>query len=240
MKFKVFTDFDGTITKIDVGNLIFKTYAGSAIFPLIKEWKENKISSKELLLKECQTAKIKNIDELYRLIDLQSIDDHFIDFVNFCVQNDIEIIILSDGLNFYIESILKRYNLDFIKFFANKFNYKIDEEENVVINPTFPYTDSECTLCGNCKRNHLLYHKSDEEISVYIGDGYSDRCPAEYADVVFCKGELLSYCNAKKIPFYEFRNFSDVLIKFKELILKKRIGSKRRAELKRKEVLLQG
>jgi 2-hydroxy-3-keto-5-methylthiopentenyl-1-phosphate phosphatase len=240
LKFKVFTDFDGTITKMDVGHQIFKNFAGPGIYPLIKDWKENKISSRELLSKECEIAEVNNINDLYGFVDKQTIDDYFIDFVNFCKVNDIEIFILSDGLHFYIDSILKRYNLDFLPFYSNRFEHDIDKNGKINIHPVFPYTDSECSSCGNCKRNHLLYHKSDDEISIYIGDGYSDRCPAEYADIVFCKGELLSYCTAKKIPFNEFNNFSDIILKLKNLIIRKRINTKKRAELKRKEILLQG
>jgi 2-hydroxy-3-keto-5-methylthiopentenyl-1-phosphate phosphatase len=240
MKFKVFSDFDGTITKIDVGHQVFKTFSGDMIYPLIKDWKDNKITSRELLSKECENIKINDLNELFDLFEKQSIDDHFVDFVNYCKSNEIEIFILSDGMHVYIDSILKRYNLESIPFYSNKFNYEVDENENITVWPTFPYTDSECNMCGNCKRNHLLYHKSDDEVSIYIGDGYSDRCPAEYADIVFCKGDLKSYCTAKKIPFYEFNNFSDIIKRLQELIIKKRINTKKRPELKRKEILLQG
>jgi 2,3-diketo-5-methylthio-1-phosphopentane phosphatase len=237
---KVFTDFDGTVTKMDIGNLIFKTFAGDQIWPLINLWKENKITSKELLIKECELAEIGTLKDLNDLVDQQSIDDHFINFADFCEENGIEIIILSDGLDFYIKKILEKYNLGYLTFYANKFNYEFSDDNNIRIVPDFPHTDSECILCGNCKRNHILYYSHDDEIIVYIGDGYSDRCPIEYADIVFAKGNLLSYCNARKISCFKFNNFLDIQKKIQELLSRKRINKKRRSELKRKEILLQG
>jgi 2-hydroxy-3-keto-5-methylthiopentenyl-1-phosphate phosphatase len=45
---------------------------------------------------------------------------------------------------------------------------------------------------------------------VYVGDGLSDRCPSENADLVFAKGDLLAHCREKHIDCIEFRNFRDV------------------------------
>ena len=36
---------------------------------------------------------------------------------------------------------------------------------------------------------------------VYVGDGYSDRCPVQYADIVFAKGDLQTYCQEQNISY---------------------------------------
>jgi 2,3-diketo-5-methylthio-1-phosphopentane phosphatase len=235
----VFSDFDGTITKVDVGNLIFRTFAGDAIFPMIQSWRKNEISSKELLTRECELVNLNNIDELISLIDKQEIDDNFIQFANFCYEKKIDIFIVSDGMDIYIDKILSKNKIDYIPFFANKFGFK-SENNKVLFQPEFPHTDSECLKCGNCKRNHLLYNSFDDDIIVYIGDGYSDRCPVEYADVVFAKRELASYCTSAKIPFIEFLNFNDIIKKMELIVGRKRNKKRRQAELKRNEVFIQG
>jgi len=235
----IFSDFDGTISKVDVGNLIFKTFAGEVIVPIINSWKNNEISSKELLIRECKLAKINDFNDLFNLIDKQEIDDFFTEFVSICENNDIDIFVVSDGLDFYIKRIFEKYNLCNLKYFSNKFNYKV-ENDNIVIFPEFPYTDSECTKCGNCKRNHLLYNSDDDSLIVYIGDGYSDRCPVEYADIIFAKRALASFCTAKKIPFIEFESFKDINDKLLEILSKKRLKRRKQSELKRKEIFMQG
>jgi 2-hydroxy-3-keto-5-methylthiopentenyl-1-phosphate phosphatase len=45
---------------------------------------------------------------------------------------------------------------------------------------------------------------------VYIGNGFSDRCPAEYADMLLAKGDLLNHCRREKIECIPFGNFRDV------------------------------
>jgi 2-hydroxy-3-keto-5-methylthiopentenyl-1-phosphate phosphatase len=68
----------------------------------------------------------------------------------------------------------------------------------------------DCTRCGNCKRFHLEKLKREGFTTVYIGNGYSDRCPSEHADVVLAKGELLDHCRAQEIAHIPFENFRDV------------------------------
>jgi 2-hydroxy-3-keto-5-methylthiopentenyl-1-phosphate phosphatase len=52
--------------------------------------------------------------------------------------------------------------------------------------------------------------RSDETV-VFIGDGYSDMCVSGYADVVFAKNQLLSYCKSSQIPCISYNAFSDIL-----------------------------
>lgn len=239
-RIKIFSDFDGTATKFDVGHLIFKTFAGEGIRPIIQDWKNNLISSKELLTRECELINIDRIEDLYNLIDKQELDDFFVEFCSFTESNGIELFLVSDGLDVYIKRILAKYELNYISYYANHFEYKTSDEGRILFIPSFPYTDSECHKCGNCKRNHLLYNSEDEDFVIYIGDGYSDRCPVEFADLVFAKRELASYCNSKKIPFTEFTNFNDIKDKVALLLEKKRLKRRRQAELRRKEIFMQG
>ena len=43
-----------------------------------------------------------------------------------------------------------------------------------------------------------------------VGNGLSDRCPCESADLVLATGELLDHCRANNIGAVDFRNFRDV------------------------------
>ena len=58
--------------------------------------------------------------------------------------------------------------------------------------------------CANCKRNHILNSSSDDDITIYIGDGWSDTCAAEHCDFIFAKKSLLKYCEAKWISILPF------------------------------------
>lgn len=234
MKIKVFCDFDGTVTKNDVGDLFFETFGDKEFYSyLVEKWRDYEISSREMWERIAEKVKVdERVAE--ELILAQEIDPYFVDFVRFCEENGIEIFILSDGFDFYIKKILDKYGLSGVKFYSNKLWI-----ENHTVKLWFPYPDSVCRICGNCKRNHMLSLSGDEDVIVYIGDGYSDRCPAEYADVVFGKKELLKFCRERNIPVYEFETFKDVIEQFERFLSgRKKLKKRWQAELKRREIFM--
>jgi 2-hydroxy-3-keto-5-methylthiopentenyl-1-phosphate phosphatase len=95
-------------------------------------------------------------------------------------------------------------------------------------------------MCANCKRNHILNSSGEEDITVYIGDGWSDTCAAEHCDIIFAKRSLLKYCEENGLPYHPFKTFSDVRKIMETIIAKKRVKKRQRATLKRKEAYMQG
>lgn len=236
-KFKVFIDFDGTITQTDIGENMFLRFGNETeAYSIIQRWIDKEISSKESWELLCATIKNYNQDEFDNFISEIKIDPYFNDFYDFCLANNIEIIVLSDGLDYYIKKFFKANGLEHIKFFSNEFTLN---DRNEVI-PKFPYSDEECNVCANCKRNHIIENSADSDITIYIGDGYSDTCPAQYVDFLFAKNSLLKFCELNRISYYPFSNFLDVQIIVAQLIGRKRIKKRHQAELKRKEVYLRG
>ena len=53
--------------------------------------------------------------------------------------------------------------------------------------------------------------KDADSQAVYIGDGYSDICPARQADMVYAKGTLYKYCIDQGLPALEYHDFGDIL-----------------------------
>lgn len=206
---KIFCDFDGTVAKNDVGNLLFRTFADERCFEIVKRWKAGEISSKQCLVEECGIARVSR-QELQDFADGQELDAHFVGFVNFCQENNIEVEIVSDGLDFYIERILQNHGL--AASVAVHANHLIFLNENE-IKPEFPYFELGCGRCGNCKGYHVQQARANHDKLIYIGDGLSDRCGAETADITFAKQDrdLLRYCQEHKIPYHEFQDFADVL-----------------------------
>jgi len=143
--------------------------------------------------------------------------------------------VVSDGFDLYINRILEREGLSFLKVFSNKLSI---ESGNII--PHFPYTDEECRICANCKRNHIINNSGDLEFNVYIGDGQSDNCPAQFCDLIFAKNSLLKFCEINRITFSPYGNFNDVKDKLVLLKNKKRLKKRFQASLKRSEVYIQG
>lgn len=201
----VLCDFDGTIARDDVGNLFFRTFGGPATLEIVDEWKRGAISSRTCLEREAAMV-TANRPELEKFVGQRKLDPYFKDFIDFTARNGIEVVIVSDGLDHYIESMLMRNGLGDIEFYANGARF-VDGRVNV----DFPYYDMrDCRDCGNCKTHHLEKFRKAGYYIVYVGNGLSDRCPASYSDLVFAKSELLEFCKQNSLNHVAYGNFRDV------------------------------
>jgi len=203
---RIFCDFDGTVAEQDVGNLLFETFADDRWRAAVEEWLAGHISSEECLRRECE-ATVAGRDQILALADEQRLDPGFEEFVRFCREHEIPVTILSDGLDFYIERILANHGFGDLPVRANHLVFVGHDR----IVPEFPYLADSCGRCANCKGHHLRAARRPGEWLVYVGDGYSDRCAAREADLVFAKRDLRRYCREAAIPYVEFRSFYDVL-----------------------------
>jgi len=235
-KFKIFVDFDGTITKLDVGEHLFLKFADNQkVNEIIRNWLDGEITSRQTWELLCKLTDSVDVNEFDAFINTMEIEESFIDFVEYCENAQHEIFVLSDGFDYYINKILLKYNLQKLKLYSNKL-----EITNGKLIPYFPYTDEECKICANCKRNHILTNSSDDEITIYIGDGLSDTCPAQFVDFIFAKKSLLKFCEKNRISYYPFNNFTDVIKIIEQLAKKKKIKKRHQAQLNRRAVYLQG
>jgi 2,3-diketo-5-methylthio-1-phosphopentane phosphatase len=204
-KVVVLCDFDGTVSEGDVGDLLFRRFGGETARAAVEEWERGEISSRECLEREAAAARC-TAEDLRSFAHACRLDPYFRDFHDFARRRGIEVVVLSDGLDFYIERMLARGGCGSIEFFANHLSH---EGERLRIE--FPWHNLlECTECGCCKTHHLYRYRDRGYFIVYVGNGLSDRCPSENADLVFAKGELLAHCRTRQIDCIEFKNFRDI------------------------------
>ena len=208
---RLFVDFDGTVTDRDVGNGIFDRFLRPDLIErgwheeIINEWKAERVSSLECLTRECQYS-IVTEDQFREELDNFELTPGFVETAHYCRDNDIPLMILSDGLDYYIEYILARNGLGFVEFRANHMFFS-----NGSLGVEFPYNEYGCGKCGNCKRWHMNTHVVDGERVIYVGDGYSDRYAIHSADVVFARRDLAEYCKSENLSYHPFGTFFDVL-----------------------------
>ncbi|MEN8192607.1 MAG: MtnX-like HAD-IB family phosphatase [Bacteroidota bacterium] len=234
---KIFVDFDGTIAKKDVGDHLFMEFGDLEIINEIAErWIAGDISSSVFWDELFESLPDIDKSDMDKFVDLMEIEDGFYEFLELCNKSNIEIIVVSDGLDYYIDRIFTKNNLSHLTVYTNQLHFI----ENQRMKPAFPFMDEECKICANCKRNHIINHSSDDDITIYIGDGLSDTCPAQYVDYIFAKRSLLKFCEKNRISFYPFKNFHDVIPQIEKLLSKRRIKKRHQAELKRKAVYALG
>jgi 2-hydroxy-3-keto-5-methylthiopentenyl-1-phosphate phosphatase len=231
--FKAFVDFDGTITKQDVGDSIFLNICEKKIVDdIIEKLLSDRISAMQSLVSLCKIAKFSSKKDLDNIIDKIEIDSTFHNFIEFCNKNNIDMYVLSDGFDYYIKRIFKREGLERIKFYSNRL--EITKDNHLI--PHFPYFDTNCQTSANCKRNHIINHSGDDEYTIFIGDGNSDKYTSQFCDFIFAKSDLLKFCEKERITYFPFNDFNDIIKKMEILISRKRLKKRHQAELKRRDV----
>jgi len=203
----LFCDFDGTVSRRDVGYNMYHHFSGGRNDELLPDWRAGKMSSRECLTREAAMVNATS-QEILAYIEQFEIDPGFADFVALAKKNGIAPTILSDGLDFYIRHILGRNGLDQLAVIAN-----IGHLNGSGLTIDFPRTNRTCTRCGNCKGEIIEEFRERAETpvtTVFVGDGYSDICATRSADLLFAKKDLERYCVEHKIAYTKYDTFFDV------------------------------
>lgn len=234
-QFKIFLDFDGTITTKDVGEEIFRKFVDEKIVSkIVDDLLADKISSRDCWERLCESVLINDKNEFENFILSQEIEPTLNRFVEYCYANKFQLFVLSDGFDYYIDKILSRENLSHLKVFSNKL--LLNDDGKLI--PYFPYYNADCRSSANCKRNHIIENSGEDDYTVFIGDGNSDIEAIQYVDFIFAKDDLLKYCEIQRITYFPFKNFDDVITRLSELTSKKRLKKRHQAELKRHEAFM--
>jgi len=207
MKHAVFCDFDGTITRRDVGYNMFRHFSKGANAELVEPWKTGQISTRECLRLEAAMVKASEA-EVYAYLDTFELNRGFDAFASACRETDLDLIVISDGLDFYIEYILKRYDLGWIPVVTNQGRFGPD---GLVV--SFPHQNTSCQRCGSCKGERIgeYRERAGEPVRIaFIGDGYSDLCALEAADLIMAKKDLEEHCR-HNIGHTPYDDFDDVV-----------------------------
>ena len=210
MNHVVFTDFDGTVTTKDTLDMIYDRFAFKNWRELYHQWFREGQRSRQLikkLLRECHATEEQFI-EILRDIPLR---DGFLEFRNFCRKHDYELIIVSEGIDLSVKTILHERGIEDIPYYGNT----LARDEHGRWTTTHPHGHPECENCGNCKVWHLIERKKRGDAVVYIGDGVTDWCPANVADCVFARKSLADYGARAGVPLHPFRDCHDIITVFK-------------------------
>jgi 2-hydroxy-3-keto-5-methylthiopentenyl-1-phosphate phosphatase len=231
----IFCDFDGTLALHDLGDEVFIRFAGYPAFAQYQDKLKNNILDVKSYWRElcALLPPMLTHDEIVTFALQHRIDPTIHTLLSWCNELHLPFTIVSDGFSDYIAPLLAREHIN-VPVFSNHLVY-----EGTHIRPIFPYSDESCScFCASCKRNTVLRSAHPEALIVYIGDGYSDFCSAEHADIIFAKKSLAAYCNKYHIPHYQFSNFADIRRILAKEYAKPRLKPRRQAQLKRMEAFM--
>lgn len=217
----IFSDFDGTITQVDVTDLLLTQFAHPSWREIEQEWVCGSIGSRECL--ERQMALVEaSAEELDALTDSVRVDPHFAKFHQSVRSRGLPLYVVSDGFDYVVRRVLKRTGLpepgaNGTDVFASRL-----EIEGRKLRPSFPYSGPPCKHgCATCKQAVIRRLRARPALRagkvIFIGDGLSDRFAAEESDLVFAKRQLLAYCRQRQIACKPFETFADIEAEMEKL-----------------------
>lgn len=194
----VLTDFDFTISQVDVGDLIVDNLAPPSPETVARA-RAGEVGSRVLWQDSITRA---DLGEALALVDTVAIDPHFASFAGWCAAQQIPLAVVSDGFSFYIQRILGPAGLSHLPVFCNE-----------MTGPgalAFPHGNPACERCACCKAQVARRVAGAGTHVIYIGDGTSDMYASAFVDWVFAKGRLADFLTESGSPFFPFDSFADV------------------------------
>jgi len=209
-EYKVFFDFDNTITCVDTLDDIIERFSVNQDWvKLEQDWKAGKIGSRECLKGQLNCVRITR-SNLLRYLAKIKLDPNFKPLLLYLKKQGIKPVILSDNFSPLIRFILSSHGIKGMKIYANEIRFAGEK-----LKLSFPHQNVSCFRCGHCKKNNLLKIGFRDKI-IYIGDGLSDVCPACEADIVFAKASLAKQLKERKKRCIVFKNLGEVLGRLKK------------------------
>jgi len=206
MKRIIIVDFDGTITKEDTCVAVANRFSTKDWRELDEEWAAGNLSTQTCSERLFELMDF-NENNLRSFLETIEIDDYFPEFIKLCREKDYDIYVVSDGFDFNISTVLGKYGINDLKIYSNSFFF----DDYGRYNLGFPYESQSCKKCGTCKTEIYDKLRENSDEIIYIGDGYSDKCVASRADILFAKSYLAEYCDEKGIEYMEYDSFKDVI-----------------------------
>jgi 2-hydroxy-3-keto-5-methylthiopentenyl-1-phosphate phosphatase len=208
-KIIIFCDFDGTITENDNIINIMKFYNPPGWETIKNDILAGRISIREgvgrmflLLPTSCQ-EEISNY-----AINQAKIRPGFEQFIKYCHDNNIRLLITSGGIDFFVFPILSLYPVPKQDIYCNNSDFSGKQ-----IRILWPFScDEICSNdCGMCKPSILRSQSTNDYLNIVIGDSITDLAVAKMAELVIARDFLLQKCIEHSLPYKEFDSFFDVI-----------------------------
>jgi 2-hydroxy-3-keto-5-methylthiopentenyl-1-phosphate phosphatase len=198
-------DFDGTVTEKDVSFFLLDAFAQGDWRRLLQEYKEHRISVGEFNTKSFAMVKADKPALVGALEGKVKVRAGFQELVNYLLKKDFRLVIVSNGLEFYIKVVLKDLGLEDIEVHAARASFHPEGMKVQYIGPDGKRLEHDFKEAYTKSFLKLGYR------IIYMGNGDSDVAPAQYAHHVFATGDLLLYCRDNGLDYKPFETFIDVV-----------------------------
>lgn len=201
----IVVDFDGTITEQDLLDEIAETFGDPEVYREVDEGLDRReLTLHEVLRREFEPVTAPLGEVVDWVLAHASIRPGFRELVRLAERRGWRLVVVSSGFRELIEPVLAREGLSGIELYSNSVDPDPAGWRVRFLDETV------CDTCRQeCKRSTVSALAGGSEV-VYVGDGYSDRCAAEDADIVFARRGLASYLSERGVPFEPFDDFFQI------------------------------
>ncbi|MBI5479671.1 MAG: HAD-IB family phosphatase [Deltaproteobacteria bacterium] len=206
----IVTDFDYTLTTIDVGDALCDRFAPPEWHAIDDRWQRGEVSlpaaQREIwsLLRATAAAVRDFVATTARL------RPGVPEFFRACRERALPVYVGSGGFDFYLEPLLEPHRPALAGLYCSRGVFHGDRLALQFL------TGLECPSCAVCKGRlcDLARAAHPGERLVFLGDGASDRCAIGHADLVLAVrgSQLAERCAAHgRQPFATFDDFFEVM-----------------------------
>jgi 2-hydroxy-3-keto-5-methylthiopentenyl-1-phosphate phosphatase len=204
-------DFDGAVCPHDVTEELLRAFAPPAWWDIEREMRARRIGLREALTRQASLLSGSRDRMLAFALERFELDPSFPPFASWASSRGMALAVASDGLGFYIEPMLAAAGVDGVRVMTNRFDDDTDDAVGGEGGLTFPFGHPVCVGCGTCKMLAVVGSRvADGDAVAFVGEGYSDRFGAVYADVTFAKHHLARLCDEQGILFVPWDDYDDV------------------------------
>ena len=211
MKTLIQCDFDGTITEEDASFFLLDAFAQGDWRRLLREYKAHRISVGEFNTRAFAMIKADEPTLLEELKGKIKVRAGFPELVDYCLKKDLKLVIVSNGLDFYIKDILKELALENIEVHSAQASFHPKGMRVQYVGP------DGTRLKDGFKEAYIKSFLKLGYTVVYVGNGDSDVAPAQYAHYIFATGELLAYCRENNLKHEPFENLIEVVMNLERM-----------------------
>ncbi|MDP2920174.1 MAG: HAD-IB family phosphatase [Dehalococcoidia bacterium] len=198
-------DFDGTVTVKDMSFLLLDEFAGPAWRELDDEYVAGKITVGRFNELAFNMVKASRQEMLDFLAFHTALRPGFREMAEYCRQRNIRLVVVSNGLDFYIDDIFRKEGISGVEYHAAETSFYPGGLKVRYVSPEGKVLDSAF------KESYLLKHLAEGYRVAYIGDGRSDFLPAKQCQRVFATGTLLELCQSDGVSCMPFSSFKEII-----------------------------
>jgi 2-hydroxy-3-keto-5-methylthiopentenyl-1-phosphate phosphatase len=206
----IVSDFDYTLTTIDVGDALCDRFAPPEWHAVDDRWQRGELSLPEAQLQMWSQLRATPTEVNAFVATAARLRPGVPEFLRACRDRGVPVYVGSGGFDFYLEPVLEPHRLALAGTFCSRGIFHGDRVTLEFL------TGLECPTCAVCKGRlcERVRAAHPGERLIFLGDGASDRCAIGHADLVLAVAgsELAARCAADgHQPFATFGDFFEVM-----------------------------